>query len=723
MPSLLVSVSGRQPMDSLEANNTAAATLTSPAASPVQDSPSSNSFRSPPVLTSPQSGKRNDTGTNVDGASSLCPQAQQSLEQGSSFDLKPTKNGEDKGTCTEWLHNEFPHQVPDSDHSQLASNEQQCSDSGVQGMYKHESRYNFSNEMLPDPLCCVQAYDNIDDNMVQHVEASEDQNGMTRPCLQFREQRPTITRNYTTSSNIATQVTNSRPLCTTSGTENLSSLITSRNKQLGNSSQHVTTMRPDHSLFTVPKIPATGLPLNSTANASQMDCGGTESMKLEADVLCMQGSNLGSVTNYHHLETMKCWSTEVDKISASPGGGTLYGRPCFVQGSKTSESFHNMELIEQHSTPHAKTDVNSENVEGCEEFNQQSTKKKRQKSSNTISDQDCKRCNCKRTKCLKLYCACFAVGIFCEGNCACKWCMNRPEYEDTVLGSRQQVESRNPLAFAPKIISSVQNISLSSFVFLAWKLYHCISTPQEDGNKMKQSSGRHKEGCNCKKSMCQKKYCECYQAKVGCSSACRCDGCKNVFGRKEDYGVTEEMGSNRATEDTRAVSLEQKLGTGSLDLHHLTPMPPSFYYLDHAKDVPKSGPLSRRCLVSPPSGITVPSSYVKRLRSLKNADGNGLFQETGKQILGHSSFSRQMDYNNADTLTDIHDHSPLPSHPSIFMAFSASSTGFSSHGRPYDILEDEMPDILKDTTNPIAPVKVSSSMASEFPPSPSHALH
>lgn len=43
-------------------------------------------------------------------------------------------------------------------------------------MYKHESRYNFSNEMLSDPLWSVQAYDNIGDNMVQHVEV----------CLKFK---------------------------------------------------------------------------------------------------------------------------------------------------------------------------------------------------------------------------------------------------------------------------------------------------------------------------------------------------------------------------------------------------------------------------------------------------------------------------------------------------------------------------------------------------------
>ncbi|XLU77807.1 hypothetical protein S245_001228, partial [Arachis hypogaea] len=44
---------------------------------------------------------------------------------------------------------------------------------------------------------------------------------------------------------------------------------------------------------------------------------------------------------------------------------------------------------------------------------------------------------------------------------------------------------------------------------------------------------RHKRGCNCKQSVCLKKYCECFQAGVGCSLSCRCEGCKNTFGRKD----------------------------------------------------------------------------------------------------------------------------------------------------------------------------------------------
>ncbi|XP_072059972.1 protein tesmin/TSO1-like CXC 2 isoform X1 [Arachis hypogaea] len=174
-----------------------------------------------------------------------------------------------------------------------------------------------------------------------------------------------------------------------------------------------------------------------------------------------------------------------------------------------------------------------------EEFNQNSPKKKRRKVEIAGESESCKRCNCKKSKCLKLYCECFAAGVYCIEPCSCQDCFNKPIHEDTVLQTRKQIESRNPLAFAPKVIRSSDSVSEIA----------------DDPNKTP-ASARHKRGCNCKKSSCLKKYCECYQGGVGCSISCRCEGCKNAFGRKDDINSFLHAGSAgidaEAEEETEA---------------------------------------------------------------------------------------------------------------------------------------------------------------------------
>nr|CAB3452084.1 unnamed protein product [Digitaria exilis] len=81
-----------------------------------------------------------------------------------------------------------------------------------------------------------------------------------------------------------------------------------------------------------------------------------------------------------------------------------------------------------------------------------SPQKKRRKTDNGDDGEACKRCSCKKSKCLKLYCECFAAGVYCSEPCSCQGCLNKPIHEEIVLSTRKQIEFRNPLAFAPKLL-------------------------------------------------------------------------------------------------------------------------------------------------------------------------------------------------------------------------------------------------------------------------------
>ncbi|XP_014736037.1 PREDICTED: protein lin-54 homolog isoform X4 [Sturnus vulgaris] len=109
-----------------------------------------------------------------------------------------------------------------------------------------------------------------------------------------------------------------------------------------------------------------------------------------------------------------------------------------------------------------------------------------------------KPCNCTKSLCLKLYCDCFANGEFCN-NCNCTNCYNNLDHENDRQKAIKACLDRNPEAFKPKI----------------------------GKGKEGESDRRHSKGCNCKRSGCLKNYCECYEAKIMCSSICKCIGCKN----------------------------------------------------------------------------------------------------------------------------------------------------------------------------------------------------
>ncbi|GMH49650.1 hypothetical protein TL16_g00574 [Triparma laevis f. inornata] len=135
-----------------------------------------------------------------------------------------------------------------------------------------------------------------------------------------------------------------------------------------------------------------------------------------------------------------------------------------------------------------------------------------------------RRCKCKKSRCLKLYCECFAAHVYCTmGQCRCMDCNNLEQFETSRVAAIESALSRNPSAFTNKV------------------------TKSQKRNAMTKSTG-----CNCKKSLCLKKYCECFFTGMLCVGDCKCVNCENYAGSVALEGKRDAMRKEKESADLAA---------------------------------------------------------------------------------------------------------------------------------------------------------------------------
>ena len=221
------------------------------------------------------------------------------------------------------------------------------------------------------------------------------------------------------------------------------------------------------------------------------------------------------------------------------------------------------------------------------------------------------KCTCSKTGCLKKYCACFSMGRPCEG-CDCKNCENQPNKTNTNVSGKDK-----------------ENINYINII------------PNTKNQRVI---------CNCTKSNCMKKYCECYKQGFSCNSLCRCLECKN----KNYNNLRNNIKNNNFIENNSNLIVNNNLS----QVHDFS----TFYIPDtFCKPMDYNNPINYQ---PEAFGIFIKKQKLKmneRKITLNSSLFNNINRE--KEICTYNNFNETPKYSNKKRARNKHDISNMKTCP------------------------------------------------------------